>query len=305
MPVFWKKQTLADGALLALLLCGGAGLLFFSRPVAAAMAGGVEVCLRVLLPALFPFFVLSDLLVTSGVIQRIVGARHSCAAAVVLGMVGGYPVGAKTAARLYRQGACTREEALHTLRFCNNCGPAFLISAVGGGLLENPSLGVLLYGIHIISALLLGLLFKDIIGAVKVSAITPVLEKRPSLATGFLQAVTDGFASFLNVCAFVLLFAVVLCLAEQLPLLGQLPQALQGVLFGLLEFTAGTTRLAKAGLSFQVMMAALSFVCGWGGCSVQLQTVNILRQAGLPCRGYLQAKALHGLLAGGIALLLC
>ena len=57
------------------------------------------------------------------------------AGALVLGLAGGYPVGARTAAELYAQGALTRDEAERLLTFWNNANPAFLLSGLGLGAL--------------------------------------------------------------------------------------------------------------------------------------------------------------------------
>lgn len=316
MPVFSHKRALIDGSLLLLLTVCGVGLLLWSEEVSAVMTQTVGLCIRILLPSLFPFFVLSSLLISSGIVQRMAprleiltlplfGLPGSCAAAVLLGAVGGYPVGAKTVSALYRQGACRKEDALQALRFCNNGGPAFLIGAVGAGLLGDKQLGILLYGLHLISALLIGMIFHDNHNAVKSFDLTEKKAVKTPLTAGFLQAVTGSFSSFLNVCSFVLLFAVVLCLLGQLPLLSWLDPLSHGLLCGALELTSGTAALASSDLSKRILLPSLSFLCGWGGLSVQLQTVSFLQEAGLPCRDYLRFKLLHGGLAALLTLLLC
>ncbi len=76
------------------------------RPLEAAMAGkdGIALCLDVIVPSLFPFFVLSTLTVElglasylgkalEGIMRPLFRISGTCAAAVVLGFVGGYPVG--------------------------------------------------------------------------------------------------------------------------------------------------------------------------------------------------------------------
>ena len=316
MPVFSDKRSFADGSLLLLLTVCGVGLLRWSEEVSAVMTQTAGLCIRVLLPSLFPFFVLSSLLISSGIVQRcaprlepltraLFGLHGSCAAAVLLGAVGGYPVGAKTVCSLYQQGACEKMDALQALRFCNNAGPAFVMGAVGAGLLGNRQLGILLYGIHLISALLMGVIFHDNNGIVKSYSITDKETEKMPLISCFLQAVTGSFSAFLNVCAFVLLFSVIMCLLGQLPLLSRLAPLSHGLLCGLLELTSGTAALASADLPRRVLLAALSFLCGWGGLSVQLQTVSFLREAGLPCREYLRFKLLHGVLSALLAFLLC
>lgn len=323
MPVNWNKQTLRDGLLLAGLSLCGVGLLAWSRPVSAAITQGLNLCVQVLLPSLFPFFVVSALLVSSGAAQRLAplleqpmkklfGLPGSCGAALLLGAVGGYPVGAKTVVSLCRQGLCNRAEGEKALRFCNNAGPAFLISAIGSGLLQDPRIGMKLYGVHLLSALLIGVINRKKSDTVKQFPYTDIFQEDHAPVTQFLQAVSGSFASFLNVCAFVLFFAVLMCLLQQTPLLQLLSSALpggstlwNGLLSGCLELTSGAALLVKSSLPSKLLLPALSFLCGWGGLSVQFQTISLLQEAALPCWGYLKAKLAQGLLAALLTLLLC
>ena len=88
-----------------------AGLMLFPKECLAAAKTGLELCGNVILPSLFPFFVLSSLVVDLGlaaypgrvlepVMRPLFRVNGSCAAALVLGFVGGYPVGARTAITL-------------------------------------------------------------------------------------------------------------------------------------------------------------------------------------------------------------
>lgn len=311
-----RNTRIADAALLLFLLLCAAGLLVWSREVSAAVSQAVSVCTQVLLPALFPFLVLSNLLVRSDTLRRLSGHLEpvtrslfglpgSLAAPLLLGAIGGYPVGAKTVAALYRAGGCRCEDALRALCFCNNGGPAFFIGALGAGLLNDPSLGLRLYLTHLLAALLIGTFCLGNKTSVKSNSSTDHMpDDRPFLPS-LLGAVTDGFGAFLNLCAFVLLFSVWICLLRQLPVFSALPQGLQGLLCGLLELTSGAGMLCSAALPANVLCAALSFLCGWGGLSVQLQTISLLHEVGLPCRRSLCCKLLQGVLAAGLSVLLC
>ena len=110
-----SRPKLRDG----LFFCGIVLMLFAllrlpAQSVAAAR-DGIGLCLNVILPSLFPFFVLSSLCVELGVIQRLgplmgrvmeplFRVNGSCAGAFLLGILGGYPVGARTAIALYQSG---------------------------------------------------------------------------------------------------------------------------------------------------------------------------------------------------------
>lgn len=323
MPVNWNKQPLRDGLLLAVLFLCGVGLLAWSRPVSSAITQALTLCVQVLLPSLFPFFVVSALLVSSGAVQRLspwlerpmrklFGLPGSCGPALLLGAIGGYPVGARTVVSLCEQGLCSGTEGEKTLHFCNNAGPAFLISAIGTGLLQDAGLGLKLYGIHLLAALFIGIQNRKKSNSVKQFPCTGFSPQKNALIPQFLQAVSGSFASFLNVCAFVLLFAVLMCLLQQTPLLSLLSAVLpgggalwNGLLSGFLELTSGAALLARSGLPRKLLLPALSFLCGWGGLSVQFQTISLLQEAELPCRSYLKAKLAQGLLAALLTLFLC
>ena len=322
MPVNYKKQRLQDAFVLCGFLLCGAGLLCYSKAVSAAMTQALALCVQVLLPSLFPFFVLSSMVISTGVIQRLstrlekpfqwlFGLPGSFGAALLLGAAGGYPVGAKTIATLYQQGQCSRRDAEKALRFCNNAGPAFLISAVGASLLQDPHAGLNLYAVHVLSALIIGFIYRKNTDHVKYHCITADHMRSTATISLFLRAVTDAFSSFLNVSAFVLIFSVISTMLQQLPLIDSLhclPGGgilWYGLLAGFLELTSGVACLTQGGLPPSILLPALSFLCGWGGCSVQFQTISLLHDAGLSCRQYLKSKLLQGILAALITGMIC
>ena len=322
MPVNYKKQRLQDAFVLCGFLLCGAGLLCYSKAVSASMTQALKLCVQVLLPSLFPFFVLSSMFISTGVIQRLstrlekpfqwlFGLPGSFGAALLLGAAGGYPVGAKTIATLYQQGQCSKRDAEKALRFCNNAGPAFLISAVGASLLQDPHAGLNLYAVHVLSALIIGFIYRKNTDHVKYNGITADHMRSTATISLFSRAVTDAFSSFLNVSAFVLIFSVISTMLQQLPLIDSLHYLpgggilWYGLLAGFLELTSGVACLTQGVLPSSILLPALSFLCGWGGCSVQFQTISLLHDAGLSCRQYLKSKLLQGILAALITGMIC
>lgn len=321
MPVNYKKQRLQDVFVLCGFLLCGVGLLCCSKAVSAAMTQTLALCVQVLLPSLFPFFVLSSMFISTGVIQRLsprlekpfgwlFGLPGSFGAALLLGAAGGYPVGAKAIATLYRQGQCSKRDAEKALCFCNNAGPAFLISAVGTSLLQDSGVGLKLYAVHLLSAFIIGFINRKDTNDVKYKSITSDNIQKTNFISLFLRSVTDAFSSFLNVSAFVLIFAVITTMLHQLPLINSMQSLPGGILWhgllsGFLELTSGVACLTQCMLPSSILLPALSFVCGWGGCSVQFQTISLLQEAGLSCRKYLKSKLLQGILAALFTGMIC
>lgn len=163
---FRQVKKLGAALFVALLM---AGLIAFPQAAAEAARDGLLTCFQVIIPSLFPFFVLASLCIALGLagymgqylsplMRPLFGVSGSGATALVLGLVGGYPLGAKAVASLYENGSCTEEEANRLLRFCNNSGPAFVVGAAGAGVFGSTILGLWLYAAHVVAAILTGLL---------------------------------------------------------------------------------------------------------------------------------------------------
>ena len=117
-----REQKVRDALAGLALLIATAGLVAAPGEAIAGAKDGLTLCFNVIVPSLFPFFVLSSLVVDlglaaylgramEGLMRPLFRVSGSCAAAVALGFIGGYPVGARTALQLYQQGLCSKPEA--------------------------------------------------------------------------------------------------------------------------------------------------------------------------------------------------
>ena len=306
----WGRRA----ALAAALLVCMAVLLWQNETASAAVRQGLTLCARSVIPSLFPFFVVVSFAVGCGffaVLRRLglpVGA-----AVFLVGIVGGYPVGARTVGELYRGGGLARERAETLLTFCNNAGPSFIFSIAGVGVFGSQKIGLALYGIHILSALAAGGLLDGLRSVRNVSKTagsdmkTARCDMKPAgncmksagngtkLPALFVSCVGSAAAAMVNICAFVIFFLVVMALVRQAwP--GLPPLAL-----GLLEVTGGITSLEASPAVFCMAAALL----GWGGVSVHCQTAAVLEDTGLSLRRYLLTKALQAVISALFALGLC
>lgn len=295
-----KRRWRTDACL---VLCGL--LVWFltdAERVRAAAAEGLLLCGRSVIPALFPFMAASTMLVSMGFgewaaprlaalmnLYRLPGPAGS---ALLLGLVGGYPIGARTAAELHGKGLLTADEAERLLGFCNNSNPVFLISVLGGGVFGSPRAGVYLWLVHVLSALLTGFFFRGSgqrLRRQKVPRITPCQEI--SFASAFVDGVRSACGNMLSVCGFVLFFYV---LASPLANLGG---PLGAGLVGALELFSLTPLLAADRFGFILASAC----AGWGGLSILCQTATVLEGSGLRLRNCVRGKMIQGLLAAGLA----
>ena len=317
-----REKRVRDALVALALMVATAGLVAAPGEAIEGAKEGLSLCFNVIVPSLFPFFVLSSLVVDlglaaylgralEGLMRPLFRVSGSCAAAVALGFIGGYPVGARTALQLYEQGLCSKTEAERLLAFCNNSGPAFILGVVGAGIFGDSRVGLLLYLTHALASLLVGLLFRFYGGgdSARARGQRPKPIRTVTLPAAFTGAVARALQSTLNICAFVVFFAVVLRLLSAYGVLSALAQLLslagfegewaRRLVAGLLELSSGVASLrGGAQLAGRVSMAA--FMLGWAGLSVHCQVLSFLVDSGLSARVYLAGKLCHGLIAAAL-----
>jgi sporulation integral membrane protein YlbJ len=298
-----------------LLIClglAGAVLLLAIHPTEATTAAtdALTLCYNVLIPSLFPYFVLTGMLTRSKlpqvlgrlaqpVMSPLFGVGGAGATALVLGLIGGYPVGARTVMELYDNGAITKREAEKLLSFCNNSGPAFIFGVAGAAVLGSGRLAFILYLSHIAGAVCTGLLLRGprqnrLASASCQKTICP----SGNLASCFVTSVTSSFTAVLNVCGFVLFFAVVVGMVTAfIPSTGAASAWALRFFTGALELSSGIWSLKDAGVHPALLTAAAAWMLGWGGLSVHCQTLSLTAGRGLRMGSYFGGKCLHGLLA--------
>ncbi len=282
----------AKTALLFLPAVGAFALLSIrSADASAAAQAGLETCLRTVIPALFPFLVMTNLLLRvelPPIIRESLGAafealfniRKAALPAFLAGLVGGYPLGAEAAAECRRLGRCSGEEAERLAIIANNCSPGFLFGLVSRKLPGG--------GECVLILLLLQWLISSFLGVVLGAGHRPSIVAadkgdafKLSFSSMFSTAVRSGGRSVLCICAYVVFFSVFTAF---------LPDS--AFLKGVVELTGGILAL-PSGPRSEIQAACL---VGFGGLSVACQVLSSLEGTDIPTGRYLPLRLLHGLL---------
>ena len=146
-------------------------ILIFSNSNLTAVKSGISLWATSVVPSLFPFFVATELLMHTNVIYLIgnllnrfmkplFNVRGEGAFAFIMGIISGYPIGAKIATNFRKENICTKEECERLLSFTNNSGPLFIIGSVGILLYRNTMIGLLLFITHLLASLSVGFVFR-------------------------------------------------------------------------------------------------------------------------------------------------
>lgn len=274
-------------------------VLFFIEPqgMIKGVSDGLRICAAAIIPSLFPFMVISDFVIRSGlagfagrftdpITRLLFRLPGSAGCAVIMSMVGGYPVGAKMTAQLLENGSISRNQAKRMMLFCVNAGPAFVIGTVGTVVLSSRRAGVVIYLSLIISSLVMGIFSRffseDEIG----------LKAKPAeFKTGtFSKSVTQGVNSTLMLCAWILLFS---CFGSFLKML---PVRVSEYLGLISEVTGACISVCGR---YPVSIQAL--IIGWAGICVHCQLMPSIKEVKVKYLHFVLARIIHGALAATLA----
>ena len=264
-------------------------LIFDSRLALESAQTGLELCIRTVIPSLFPFLVLSVLLTKSITgtgrflqpITRLLGIPAEAQSVLIPAFLGGYPVGAKCIHDLWRTGQLPKSQAERLLGFCSNAGPAFLFGMLSGFFPEKKTLW-LLWLIHILSAIATGCILSP-------AGTATAAQRKESEKTETTDFLLSSMKAMGMICCWVILFRILATFLMRW-VLWLLPPWLSVLVTGLLELTNGCCDLMRI-TDPEVRFVVCSCMLACGGVCVLLQTASVTRGLSLKC--YLLGKSIQ------------
>jgi hypothetical protein len=276
------------------------GLMVLVLDTKTAVTGaleGIELCIRTVIPSLFPFFVFSSLLINAvsrveirflRPLEKFLRISEGSAGYFMVGILGGYPVGAKSVAEGWRAGRISKAEAQRLLGFCSNAGPSFIFG-MAASLFDSPGACWGLWITQLLTAAVVGwMLPGSARGAVRFSKY-----KKLTVA----QSVEGACRTMAVVCGWVVLFRVLIQLLDSW-ILWRLPQELGILVKCMLELSNGCCSLAhleSTPLRFILCATSLSM----GGLCVGMQTSSAVNELGTGL--YFPGKVLGALVSSMFA----
>lgn len=292
-----------------------------------AARSGIMLWANTVLPALLPFFIVAELLVSLRFTQllgilleplmRPLFHLPGCSALViVMGFTSGFPVGAILTRKLYEEKQLQADEAEHLVSFTNNSSPLFILGAVGIGLLAHPVAGYILAISHYASNLCVGLFWR-LVRKVKGAPYMKPSDRQASLASFFAQtesisigksmgeAIKNSLNHILTVGGFIVLFSVLTRMLSVWGFMDLLAHALSSLLsglsyplayglsMGLFEMTLGIKTASSSNAPLLAQLMVISIILSFSGFSVIAQVASILAGTPLRLSFYMLSRAIQ------------
>ena len=321
--VFNKWQIILSAVVLFLMLA----LVFQPDIYMESCLRGLLIWGSSVLPALFPFFFFSSILIKlhtldilgeklSKFMQKVFHCPGSSGIIYLLSIISGYPVGAKLASEMYASGALTRNQVVRINAFASTSGPLFIIGSVGVGMFVNHTAGIIMLISHLLGALCNGLLYRNY--HYKEETVLPPPKPKVSTQDILSNTMYDSIVSILIVGGYIVIFNILIDVLFNLNILTFVGSIFSGLLFlvglpeslgtglasGILEVTRGCLDLSQSGASLKLITVLGCMLISWGGISIHLQALTFLSKCKISAGFYFLQKFTQSLISGLICLIL-
>ena len=310
----------------------GASLLLFSTSNLPAIKKGLSLWANSVVPSLFPFFVATELLMNTNfvnilgrflnkIMKPLFNIRGEGAFCFIMGLISGYPVGAKIACNFRENNICSKEECERLLSFTNNSGPLFIVGTVGISMFGNSTIGLLLLITHILSCISVGIIFRFWkYNSSNTDYITPKnsnYNKYNNVTLSNIgevlgKSINNSISTILMIGGFVVIFSSLISILKASNILNNIviiftpifnilnidSAFISGIFTGILEITNGINSIANINVKkISINIIITAFLLGFGGISVLLQVWSITAKTDLSIKPYFYGKLLQGVLA--------
>lgn len=324
MKIFFTKikRNIISIIFLIFMLC----LISFSKSNIQAVKSSLNIWINNVVPSLFPFFIATELLnhtnipnyigrIFNKIMRPLFNVPGVGAYAFFMGIVSGYPIGAKIVTSFRNNSLCTKEEAERLITFTNNSGPLFILGTVGVSLYYDTSIGLLLLLTHILACISVGIIFRfwksnKRINKSNIENVSYVSFN--SLGEILSASILSAIKSIVLIGGFVILFGIitsilnniyffnfiVILLSPFFKFISIKTNFILPILTGIIELTNGVTlvsSIASSNLNINIIITA--FLIGFGGISIMLQVLSVTSKSDISIKPYILGKLLHGLIA--------
>lgn len=323
------KKNIKNLFFLTIILCLLAGIIKHPEMSIKSAMEGLSSWINIVFPSLFPFFVISEILIEIGfvkilgnslqlIMKPLFNVSGEGAFPFVMSIMSGYPMGAKISSSLREKKIITKTEAERIICFSSTSGPLFMLGAVSVGMLKAPSLAPLILYPHYLGAITIGLLLRfykknqtpkdNKYKSPLKNSFRYIIDKDYHIGMILGNCVKNSLETIFTVGGFIVFYSVLtellfasqafnklLCIIDYIFPLRINTDLFQGIVAGLLEITTGCNKIASLNIDFIYKVLIINFLIGWSGFSIHSQALSFISKTDIDAKIYIFSKFLHGI----------
>ena len=306
------KKILTSILIMFLLIFCAFEILSESNTIMNTVSYSFDIWINNIFPSLFPFFVLSEILIQYGFVElvselfkpiftKLFKINSNAAFVFIMSMISGFPSNAKYTRELYLQNKLTDKESTKILMFSHFSNPLFILGTISITFLNDKRLGILIIISHYISNIIIGLIFRNYnksnISNEKFSFKNSILKmhnKRinndKKIGAIITSALTNSINTLLLLLGVITTFLIITTIIDN----NFHPDLFsKSIISGLLEMTQGLKHVSILNISNYYKAILITAIISFGGLSVHTQIISIISDTKIRYLPFLLARILH------------
>lgn len=284
--------------------------------IGAAIAGA-KLAFTAILPTIFPFTVICNLLICydgitlyskilGPLICKPLGLSNNCSFPIVASFICGYPLGAKYASDIYNLGFIHKKEYERLLNIASNSGPIFILGAISVSMLNDIRYGYILLIANYLSTIIIGIITRNKKDIKNIPSKKANFENKP-FGTNLKFAIEGALNTTLNISAFVILFSVIISIIKSNTLISaafinlsqyfnSTSEIIYNLLLGSIEFTNGAKLIASINIAINLKLSLISFILCFSSLSIIAQVASFVSKDNPNFKKYIFFKFIQGII---------
>ena len=271
----------------------------------------LNIWLTSIIPSLFPFFILSDILINynitnyipkslKNIFTKLFNVSDNIITVFFLSIISGFPSSARNIRLMYEKKLITKEEASHSLIFTHFSNPLFILGTLSIFFLKNETLGIIILISHYLSNIILGIITRNYntISNINYTLTTNKSQNFPSV---IIKAIKNSIDTLLTIFGTLTCFLVLSSI-----IINRLNLNLYNstILKGILEITMGLKSLSLLNINDIYKVVISSMFISFGGLSVHMQILSFLIDTDISYRPFFISRIFHSILSGILSYIL-
>lgn len=281
--------------------------LIHSEEVIESVLTSINIWKNSIFPSLFPFFILSELLINYGLsdymtkifspfMNKLFKISGRTSFIFFMSMLSGFPSSAKYTKALYEKNEINEFEATKILMFSHFSNPLFILGFVS--LFLNKNICLLILIIHYTTNIIIGLIFRNYYTSIEKNIIIKRSERKFGVALG--EAIKNSIDTLLLILGTITFALIINTIINQL----DLNIYFKILINSFLEMSGGINYIGNSILPLNIKAVLITMILSFGGISVHFQVVSILSNTKIKYQPYLIARLLHCAISGILVFIL-
>ena len=271
----------------------------------------LDIWITSVLPALFPFFVISDILISYDVIRyipkviknlfkKLFNVSDNGLVVIILSMLSGFPSNARNIKNMYNSNKISKKEGEHLLYFTHFSNPMFILGTLVSIFLKKKELGLIIFISHYLPNIIIGILLRKL--------------NTNKLDTNYNNDINNNFGlvltksirksldSVFNILGTLTVFLIISSLLINV---FNFNNGISLLIKSILELTSGLKELSNFNFSNSYLVIASSCILSFGGLSVHMQVINELSDTDISYSNFFIGRIIQVILSLVVSYILC